>query len=399
MFQGFDRPYRSPDGSLWIISADTDLDTSMDEVIIVGNGVTGNVMVQEGTPAGWTGGENVGLIDRNLGINNAGQFAFATNTSGTVQDEYIVKYDSGAFLAAAQEGAAVPGFAGEVFGATLDSALILNDGTVGFRGTSTVGNLPTDQDDFLFLGTTAVAQSGVTIPGGTALTWQVFDSQDFYASADGSHYIIQGDLTGTTADDIVVVDGTIKIQEDSVISGLTSPVLSIDEVFMSSNGDWMSRGNNDDSAEDWLVMNGNVVAKTGDPVPGVAGEFFSDAVFGDCFFHMVTNNNGDYIFGATTTNSDPEKDAVLVLNGVEVILRQGDPVDLDGNGIFDDDAYLDVFNNDDGFLTDDMWFYFTADLYDGNLASLGQAFMRVQVPEPASLLLVVVGGLLITRRR
>ena len=72
-FQAFDRPYRSPDGSLWIISADTDLATTEDEVIIVGAGTTGMVVVREGTQAPFApAGELFGLIDRNLGINNAG---------------------------------------------------------------------------------------------------------------------------------------------------------------------------------------------------------------------------------------------------------------------------------------------------------------------------------------
>ena len=84
IFQSFDRPFRSPDGSLWIISADTDLATAEDEVIIVGSGTSGSVAVREGTPAALGGppGENIGALDTSLGINDAGQFVFATNSSG-----------------------------------------------------------------------------------------------------------------------------------------------------------------------------------------------------------------------------------------------------------------------------------------------------------------------------
>ena len=161
----------------------------------------------------------------------------------------------------------------------------------------------------------------------------------------------------------------------------------------------MSRGYNDDS-QDWVVYNGDVVARTGDEVPGTGGgEHYSDALYSSTFYHMAANNLGDYIFGATTDFVDPDFDAVIVLNGLEVVARQGDPVDLDGNGVFDDDAYIDIFNNEDGFLTDSLMFYFTADLRDGAGNGIGQAFLALQIPEPTSLVLIGFGALALIRRR
>jgi hypothetical protein len=94
----FDRPYGSPNGT-WILSADTTYPTTEDEVILV----NGAVVVREGTPAAWTGGaENVGLIDTQLGINDAGEFVFATNTDGpAATDDYVVLFSGGVFTAAA----------------------------------------------------------------------------------------------------------------------------------------------------------------------------------------------------------------------------------------------------------------------------------------------------------
>ncbi len=60
---------------------------------------------------------------------------------------------------------------------------------------------------------------------------------------------------------------------------------------------------------------------------------------------------------------------------ISVLARQGDPVDLDGNGLPDDDVFVDIFNNDDGFLTDAGLLYFTADLQNGAGAALGQGFL------------------------
>ncbi len=69
---------------------------------------------------------------------------------------------------------------------------------------------------------------------------------------------------------------------------------------------------------------------------------------------------------------------MLVLNGDTVIARQGDPVDLDGNGTYDDGYTIDVFNNDGGFLTEDGVFYLTATL-NAKGVNVGQAFLRYDI--------------------
>jgi hypothetical protein len=86
-----------------------------------------------------------------------------------------------------------------------------------------------------------------------------------------------------------------------------------------------------------------------------------------------------------------------------VVAREGDPVDLDGNGTFDDDAYigrgtntLTAFEPNDAFLTDNGLLYFIANLRDdpvsGNdlnsnpVSGTPQAFMRRLVdPCPSDL--------------
>jgi hypothetical protein len=81
-----------------------------------------------------------------------------------------------------------------------------------------------------------------------------------------------------------------------------------------------------------------------------------------------------------------------MLNG-RVIIREGDPIDLDGNGEFDDDVFigrgdntLSAFAPNDIFLGDDLVLFFTAPLRnaagedlgsDPPFGSGGDAFMRV----------------------
>lgn len=417
-FDGFDRPYRSPDGRRWIISASSDLTTSEDEIIIVGAGLAGDTVVREGTAFGSPMvGLNTGVIDRNLSIENLGNYAFATNTDGpTTSDEFIVLFNGITWVPAAQEGLPVPGMPTEFFGTTLDSANILDDGlTAAYRAPSTTGTLGSGEDDFLIRGLGIVAQSGVSVPadqaGGAVETWDVFDSQDFYVSADGATYIAQGDLTGaTTGDDVAVVRDAVVVQEDSPLAGtsLVSPVETISEVAMDPGGSWFVRGDND-SQQDWVYRDGRVVALGGASIVTGSSEVYSDALFSASFFWMGGDDQGNYIVGGTTSNPDAEADAVLVRNGNTVILRQGDPVDLDGNGAYDDDVFVDIFNNDDGFLTDAGILYFTADLVDGAGLDLGSAYMALDtnayLPCPGDLapvpadgavtfadLLVVLGG-------
>jgi hypothetical protein len=380
-FTSFDRPYRSPDTMRWVITAET----SAGEILILATGTVGNTVEQEGTAAGWTADENVVGFDRNLSVTNDGQYAFNCDTDGdTSADEYLVYWDDGAYVVVAQQGQPLPApFADEMYGTTLDSPSITSAG-VAFRSPSTTGTLGSGFDDFVFLGTTVVAQGGVTAPagqaGGASETWGLFDTQDCYVSADGLHSMIQGDLTGATSgDDVLVVDGQVVIQEDSAFGALTSPVSSIVESVMETGGNWMARGNNDDT-QDWVIYSGTIVAATDDPIPGgLADETIDDTIYSSAFFTMAANNNGDYVWGATTSNPDPEFDAVIALNNERVLARQGDPVDVDGNGIADDDAFIDVFNNDDSFLTDDGWYYFTADLRDSLGTGIGQAVMRLSI--------------------
>lgn len=403
----FDRPYRSLSGQYWAFTALTTLPDVENEVLLVGSGTTGTVVVREGTQAPWAAtGELVGLLRRNLGINDSGHLAFGTNLGGTAptaKDEHVVFWDGATFTLAATEGGAVPGVPGELFGTTLDSIGLTNAGAVAFRAPLTVGNLPTTQDDFLFRGTTAVAQSGVSIPtgqaGGATNPWENFAAEDFYTDAAGVNWLAAGDLTGaTTSDNIVAYNNHVVIQEGVALPGMGAAVSSITESLMTPNGDWWARGSNA-GGQDWVVRNGVLLAKTGDPVPGgLPGETMADALYAPTFFIMASNANGDFVYGATTSNPDPEFDAVLILNNTSVLLRQGDPVDVDGNGLFDDNAYIDVFNNEDSFLTDDGWYYFMADLRNAASDSIGQAFLRVAIPEPATLGLLLAGLLGLRRR-
>ena len=72
---------------------------------------------------------------------------------------------------------------------------------------------------------------------------------------------------------------------------------------------------------------------------------------------------------------------MLVLNGQRVIVREGDPVDLNGNGLPDDDLFFNTFGNDDGHLTRTGFFYFTATLRNGAGTATAQGLFELDLTE------------------
>jgi hypothetical protein len=80
---------------------------------------------------------------------------------------------------------------------------------------------------------------------------------------------------------------------------------------------------------------------------------------------------------ANTDSATAGANEVVVWNGI-VVAREGDPVDVDGNGLFDDGAFLGrgnpalaAFQANDFVLTDANELYFIASLNDGTGVDLG----------------------------
>lgn len=383
---GFDRPYASPDGTKLFFTgrAGTPAVAADDECFIVVDGATASVVAREGTTIGSPDANFVGPGPQRMGINDAGQFAFGYNTaSATTLDDYVVKFDGTNFVVAAQEGQTVSAVPTEVYGSTIQSPHILANGDVALVATVTVGTVPDANDDFCLAGNNVVIQMNTT-PIGSFL-WDAFNTSDFWVTPDGAHWMMIGDDTSlpTTQDRIIAVDGNVVLRETVALPGFTSPVVSLgaDEALLLNDGSWIARGNNADT-QDWAVRNTTILAKTDDPIIPSSTELFDDTLFADGFFFIAGNAVGDYVVGGVTNAADVNANAVLVLNGTTVVAREGDMVDLNGNGLADDDAFISVFNNDDGVLTDGLQLVFFADLRNGALASIGQAVLRIDLTPP-----------------
>lgn len=387
----FDRVYCSADGSRWVLRAVSTEAATADDVLISGMGVLGSsglVVLDEGTPAPWDGSLNVSTIRQQMAINNLGQIAFSCDTSAaTTADDFVVRLSGNTYAVLAREGDTIPG-SGLGFGSTNDSVHILNNGNVKFRSAFLVGM--TADDGLITMVSPGAgsldAQTSTFSPANQNTTPQfadVFSAGSYRHSQDGSISTLAVDLTGPTATDIcTVINGGVIGQEGFVLGSFVSPVTSMDTAAgtrtVANNAHYSFRGSNVDTI-DFVYKDGAVVAQTDAPIFSGAAENFDDTSFAACFFLNSVNGNGDFVVGGTTNNADATKNAVVVLNNRFEVIRESDPVDVDGDGQFDDDAFISVFNNDDCVLTDDLRYYFMADLKNSAGASLGQAFMVKQL--------------------
>lgn len=381
----FDRIYGHPNGH-WVMTALADLPSARDECLIV----NGEVVIQEGMPAPWTGGaENCGTIDTKCSINAMGDVAFATNTSGTMADDYVATRIGGVWGYGAREGDALPGGSGAVLSGTIDSSVILDSGAVGYAADKLTGTATADvDDDSLVLDSEVLLRMGVTIPGaqlaGNGEAIESFDLSDFWVSGDGMNWVVQGDLEGSTsADDVVIVNGDVVLQEGSVLpgTGFSEPVdvNGIKGVSMDAAGHWYARGDNDGTEQDWVVRDGELLAASGGPITLTGTEEWSDAQFAACFLGHVGNGRGDYVIAGMTDNPDTARDAVIFFNSSQEVARESDPVDLDGNGILDDGVFIDSFGDDDLFLNDNRELFAVVTLKDIAGERIGQALVRFEI--------------------
>ncbi|MHC5114282.1 MAG: hypothetical protein ACYTGP_07630 [Planctomycetota bacterium] len=381
----------SPDGTMWILKSRNWLGSDLETQLMIGGGLTGTILAQEGQPVhdGQPGELYEFFSTSRPHFNDMNHYVFvarARNGDPATKQKGI-RFD-GSFTLVRAESDPITGLADapgnpvgdELFGNSFGSMHILNDGTIGYQDSS-IQNIHSSWRPALMYDNAKFRQSNVD-PIGPSI-WDFFDPHDFHTTPDGAHWLAQGDnVDGTTIDDILAYDDFPVLRESTTIPGSFIQIAAIFNGNLVGNGDWYARGD-DPNDEAWAVRNGVLMAAAGDSIgPGES--------WGPSFFAFHGNNNGDWALAGNTT-ADVAANDVIVVNG-EVVLREGDPIDLDGNGEFDDDVFIGVGNlttasihPDDMFLTDDLMLYTLVRLRDGagnNLSLDGQladAFIRIDV--------------------
>jgi glucose/arabinose dehydrogenase len=384
----------SADGSTWLATGRTQQGTSLEIIMLKGNATSdGTMFLQEGQPVpDGSAGELIEFFGSGLGrFDDANRFAMSLRARGGVASVFqkVLMWDGVNWTMRAEMGDLYTGLSDiltnpsgdEIVGNSIGSIHLLNDGRIGAQD-STIGNISTTRRPAIFYDLAMFHQTNVTtvtnLAGSGSDTWGGISANTFYSSPDGAHWIAIGTIAGapSTENDMLVYDGQVVIQEGKLIPSTSITAGAIFAADIARNGDWFARGRDSSgtsaAAPDWAVRNGVLIAQTGDPISGSEN-------LGDTFSGFTGNAVGDWVLTANTDNADAGLNEVLLWNGV-VVAREGDPVDIDGNGLFDDNAFLGRGNNtlscfqaNDLQLTDNNVLYFLASIRDGSGVDLNSS--------------------------
>ncbi|HVZ95014.1 MAG TPA: hypothetical protein VG797_10950, partial [Phycisphaerales bacterium] len=190
--------YGSPTGNYWFLKAFSNEADAVNEVMILGSGNTSSTVAKEGS-ASPLAGLNYGFMDSDCGVNDSGAYTFGNRLSaGTTTDEILFKYDTGtsSIVSAVREGDVAPGLTdpsgagNELFGNSLNSAHILNNGVVRFKA-DTIQNINTNFRSALYSGLTVLAQEGTPGPTGTYDSFVALSGNTISSDANGAHWIVE----------------------------------------------------------------------------------------------------------------------------------------------------------------------------------------------------------------
>jgi hypothetical protein len=403
-FRAFEQLVGSPDGTQWMLRGRTQQGTASETMMMLGAGATGTVFAQKGRPVhGGLPGEVYDFFGSGLGrFNNANDFAFSARAVGglAANGHKVIRVVGGAGTVVQQQGGALIGLVDiatnptgdEIYGNSVGSAHLLDNLAVGLQD-STIGMISTTRRPAIFYDNVAFHQANVTqvvgLDGVTPQTWATIDANAFYTTPDGAHWNATGRIVApTTMDAVLVVDGSVVIQEGVTIPTTSLVASSILNVALAGNGHWFARGAHTGGV--YAVVDGLLAAKTGDPITPGSTEHWTTT-----YSAFVGNRLGEWALFGTTDSGSTATDNVVVFNGTTVVAREGDPVDLNRNGVFDDDVFLGrgndtltPFSADNAFLGDDGFLYFFVNLRNGagvdlaNLPSFGVplALLRVKIP-------------------
>ncbi len=395
----FQRPYASPNGDLWIMRADVDADLAQRQVILVGAETQGTTVLQRGDldpvqpPFGFNA---IGIIDIAMSINDSGSWAARTRNDDSPVEHFILKFDAATaeFSKVAKSGDPVPGIPGAEYSTLFNSANITNTGQVGFIAGSFDG-VPSTEDRAAIFNDQVLHQRGVTAPTGIGLdptnTWNFLTANTFEMNADGTSHIVRGTVNNASGENnVTAVNNEAVVRSGNPIPGDT--VLNADagtphNQIMNADGDWVIRGQVS-GGDRYVLFNGDIVAWTGGPTGLPDNSVWDNSGFTQNFFGTASRGD-DIVIGGRTDNPDESRRDVYVLicgNGSVVeIMRAGDPVDLSGNGQFDDNAFLDRWTSqNDRVFMNDTHLYFVAqvrDTFEDNNNRFGQGFFRVELPD------------------
>ncbi|MFO0833924.1 MAG: hypothetical protein U0638_03060 [Phycisphaerales bacterium] len=346
-FKSIDTLTLSPDGTTWVTGGLTQQGPDEESVLVLGPNPAPNVLAQEGQPFPQGGiSETYDLIGRG-NFNRRNRYAFTTTSRiGFNNGRYAVIYwDGFGFTMTHGEGDALFNFvdipaddAGdEVIGTFMDSAHPLDDDAVGVHLESIVNIDPTLESALIY-DHNAFRQGGVSpvvsLDGLSNPTWDKWTERGFFTTADGAHWLANGKIIeDKNFDEVLAIDSRVVIQQGFAMPGTGEVPDGITHAAMNQGGDWIAHGLLTDGVSHYANFNGVVVARSGSAIIPSGGTWSAP------FYAIAVSGLGEWLVAGRTAGA-PASDDVIVHSELGVVMREGDPVDLDGNGLADDDAFI-----------------------------------------------------------
>ncbi len=386
-FTNIFRTFGSPSGSHWIFKGFANAPAAQNDVIVVGSGVTSELLAKEGASSP-VAGTTYGPLDLFASVNDSGQAAFSARLTGApiASDEAVFTGNAQSASLVVREGDPAPGLTddppsaagNELFGNLLDSPQIQANGTVGFSADG-IQNAASSFNSALYLGSLPLAQEGTPVGGGgTYSVFFAFGGTNYALNSNGDWVTVVDIDPSPVSQTAVVVNGVTEVSAGDSLPGLADPILAFNAPTITGSGDWIAQGITT-NFDGFVLNNSAVVAVAGDPVEPGGTELFVDPVTPTppTFFAATSNDQGHVLVGANTTHPNPDQNQVLALVDNRVLARKGDPVDLNDNGIVsDDDAKIGSFATNSAFISVDASVYFTATLQTLAGSSLGDGLLR-----------------------
>lgn len=335
-----------------------------------------------------------------MGVSDTGRIIFGANASGvTTTDDYILAYKDGVYSVIAREGSVAPAtgfsFATVMGGCTIDPQS--EEAWFHTGANSATANA----------GIFSESGSGPVVRGVTNVLWagnpfvvNFLEPDRMRQSEGGSRVFYQARLAAPTTEDSVVIFGTTVVgREGFLLPGEASGALvsTMDSAFgtstVSPNGASFGFRGSRVGGADFAVFGVSQptpvsalnIINEGDPVLAGGTELWSGAgsnVFGSQTFQVVAVNSfGDKILGGYT-NEPVGQNFVLTLNGTEVLLRSGAPVDLNGNGSFDDDCFFNQVVSDNFVFSENNRVLMGATVRNGAGTVTGISIISFDAPIP-----------------
>ena len=387
--------------------------TNLSSPFVNGEGEVGfNATLDDGNRSIWfDGGEIFNSSDAapdsltgaegTMGIGNSGEFIYSPAFNG---DDAVWGQD-GLILV---ENTQAPGFTSGINSTFHSRPTMTDDGTAywvsgfndGAGGTSSIGrmlyrrNTDTTIDVVIRSGDLV---DGVAIANGGAIAF------DYSFSADNANSMFEVNLdTGSTANDgRLLVNGAVVAAEAST-NGQGDNWDNFDHMSINKLGNYVFSGDTDGSTatDEFLAYNGVIELREGDALAGGTLDGSIDGV--------SLNENGEAAFIWELDTGSGNQESLFVGDAADLANSQrlvsvGDLLDVDNDGTAD--WVLFDFNAGTGpgiGFGEDGLVYVEVDLesLDGNTnIEAILAFSTNAIPEPASLLVLMMGTSLLTARR